>query len=109
MVPYQCLLGQTTSTVDTFPSPAKILPSTLEHLKVHYPQIYVYDGLFRLCKVPNRLPLLSEAELYCLRRYGDNYDVFAFVHREHYVFFCGQGWDRNGHRVLIVILEEGME
>lgn len=83
IVPYRCLLGRTTSTVDTLPSSATILPATLKDLRIHCPQIHIYDWLMRFRKVRNRLPALSEIELYCQLPYGDEYPVFAFENWDH--------------------------
>lgn len=85
VVPYQCLLGHTTSSVDTLPSPAAILPPALENSEVHCPQIYIYKWLARLRIVRDRLPVLSEVHLYCQSPYGDDYDIFHFVNCHHSV------------------------
>ncbi|KAJ4991386.1 hypothetical protein SVAN01_03033 [Stagonosporopsis vannaccii] len=85
VVPYQCLLGHTFSSVDTLPSPAALLPSNLEFLDIHCPQIHLYDWLARLDIVQHRLPELSSILLYCQSPHGDDYDVFEFVHNDHHV------------------------
>lgn len=83
VVPYQCLLGATVSLVDTLPSPATILPSTLESLEVYCPRIHIYDWFLRLRNVRHRLLALSKIMLHCHSAYGDSYDQFAFINCSH--------------------------
>lgn len=105
VVPYQCLLGWTTSTVDTLPSPAAVLPPSLISLKVDCPQIHLYDWIARLEIVHDRFLLLADIELYCQSPHGDEWPEFKFGNSDHralhtlndfgiylYLTFCEQNW-----------------
>jgi hypothetical protein len=83
IVPYRCLFGQTTSAVDTLPSPTAILPHTLEDLRIHCPHVHIYDWLLRIRTARDQLPVLSQIELYCQLPFGDEYPLFAFENSDH--------------------------
>lgn len=86
-VPYQCLLGKTTSIVDPLPSPAAVLPSSLEYLTIDCPQIHIYDWLLRLRRVRDKLPDLFDIELHCQIPFGDEWPVLVFENDDHSVFY----------------------
>jgi hypothetical protein len=83
VVPQRCLLRSIESPVDPLPSPATILPASLERLEVHCPQVLILDWLERIQKVQDELPALSQIELYCQKPYGDVFPLFAFENWEH--------------------------
>lgn len=83
VVPQRCLLRSIETLVDPLPSPAKILPASLEHLGIHCPQVFILDWLERIQKVQDKLPALSAIELYCQKPYGDVFPLFAFENLEH--------------------------
>jgi len=78
-VPYQSLFGPVDAQWShVTPSPAELLPSTLEHLELAYPRVAVYDWLARFPSFHEKLPALRIVELACSGDYGDAYNEFAF-------------------------------
>ncbi|KAH6643819.1 hypothetical protein C7974DRAFT_467578 [Boeremia exigua] len=83
VVPYQCLLGRTSSSVDTLPSPATILPASLKSLQIDCPQIHLYDWLTRVETVQEQFPYLEKITVHCQGPHGDDYAEFCFVNHGH--------------------------
>ena len=84
LVPYQCLFGRADPEWSHILQPAdEILPSTLETLKVHFPELTFLEWLTTLPCYRNKLPLLQRIGVACSSWVGAGYEDLAFISYPH--------------------------
>ena len=84
LVPYQCLFERDDPQWSHILQPAdEILPSTLETLKVHFPELTFFEWLTTLPYYRNKLPVLQHIGIACSSWVGAGYEDLAFISYPH--------------------------